>query len=135
MRWLRANIFNNFKLKLLALAISLTLWALYTREPFAEVAFNVPIAFVDVPAGLAISSDTPATVHVVIRGRTGLVQRVVSGDLNFSVDLANAQVGGDDVRVRRRMVHVPYGTDVIEIAPQQVHVVLVTNASPPPDAE
>jgi YbbR domain-containing protein len=135
MRWLRENIFANFKLKLLALAISLALWALYTREPFAEVAYNVPIAFVNVPAGLAIAGDTPTTVHVVIRGRSGLVSRVETADLNFSIDLSQAQVGDDDIRVRRRMVRVPYGTEVLEVTPPQFHVVLVTNASRLPTAE
>ena len=53
MRFLRQVVLHNWGLKLLALAISFSLWAAYTAEPFAEVAYNVPIAFVNVPAGLA----------------------------------------------------------------------------------
>jgi YbbR domain-containing protein len=135
MRWLRKAIFHNFWLKLLALAISFSLWALYTREPFAEVAYNVPIAYVNVPTGLAVSGDTLNTVHVLIRGRSGLLRRVVSSDLDISIDMTNTQLGDDDVRVRRRMVHVPYGTEVVEVTPTRLHVVLVTNSSPFPDAE
>lgn len=135
MRWLRENVFNNFKLKLLALAVSLTLWAIYTREPFAEVAYNVPITYLNVPAGLAIAGNTPTTVHVLIRGRSGLLRRLISSDLNFNLDLLHAQAGDDTVRVTDQMVHVPYGTEVVEITPLQFRVVLVTNQSPRQDAE
>ena len=68
MRWLRNTIFSNFWLKLLALAISFGLWALYTREPFAEVAYNVPITFVNVPAGLAVSGETPSAANLLLPG-------------------------------------------------------------------
>ena len=135
MRWLRENILSNFKLKMLALVISFTLWVLYTREPFAEVAYNVPISYLNVPTGMAVSSDTQTTVHVLVRGRSGLLSRVAATDLDFSIDLTNTQLGDDSVRVRRRMVHVPYGTEVMQVTPTELHVVLVTNASPPPDAE
>jgi hypothetical protein len=69
MRWLKKVLSNNFWLKVLALVLSLSLWALYTREPFAEVAYNVPIAYLNVPTGLVVSGDAPTSVHVVIRGR------------------------------------------------------------------
>ena len=135
MNWLKKTVFENFGLKVLALAISLGLWTLYTREPFAEVAYNVPIAFVNVPAGQAVSGDTPTAVHVVIRGRLGLLRRLASIDLNFSVDLAHAAGGNEPLRVTRQMVHVPYGTEVVEVTPPKFRVVLVTNTSPAPDAE
>lgn len=135
MHRIRKFILGDLGLKVLALAISLGLWTLYTREPFAEVAYNVPIAFVNVPAGQAVSGDTPTAVHVVIRGRLGLLRRLVSTDLNFSVDLAHTAGGSEPLRVTRQMVHVPYGTEVVEVTPPKFRVVLVTNTSPGPDAE
>ena len=80
-------------LKVLALAISFALWALYTAEPFADVAYNVPLAFVNVPAGLALTGDAPNAVHVRLRGRTGLLRRLTATDLNFTINLASTQVG------------------------------------------
>jgi len=132
---LRKIILNNWRLKVLALAISISLWALYTREPFAEVAYNVPIVFTNVPQGLAVSGDTPVAVHVLIRGRSGLLQRIVPSDLNVSVDLAQMRAGDEPVRITRRMVRVPYGTTVVEVTPPRLPLALVTNASPPPNAE
>ena len=134
MRW-RKIILNNLWLKILALVISAALWALYTHEPFAEVAYNVPIVFINVPQGLAVSGDTPPAVHVLIRGRSGLLQRIVPGDLNVSVDMQKMPAGDDPIRITRRMVRVPYGTTVVDVTPPRFKVALVTNASPPPDAE
>ena len=135
MRRLRKVIFHNGGWKLLALAISIVLWSTYMREPFAQVAYNVPIAFVNVPAGLVIGSDTPTAVHVVLRGRSGLLRGLAPGDLDFSVDLTQGRAGADQVWVTPEMVKVPYGTEVVEITPARVHLTLVTDASRLPTPE
>jgi len=67
---LRALLLNDFWLKLLALAISFSLWTAYTAEPFAQVGFNVPLEYVNVPNGLAISGvssgDVPAAAVLFV---------------------------------------------------------------------
>jgi hypothetical protein len=121
---------HNMGLKLLSLAISCALWATYTAEPFADVGYNVPLAFVNVPAGLALGDDAPNNVHVRLRGRTGLLRRLTPADLNVSVDLAGAQSGPIAVSLTTGMVRVPYGTEVSLITPSQFRITLVTSATP-----
>jgi hypothetical protein len=121
---------HNIGLKVLSLAISCALWATYTAEPFADVGYNVPLAFVNVPAGLALGDDAPNNVHVRLRGRTGLLRRLTPADLNVSVDLAGAQSGPIAVSLTTGMVRVPYGTEVSLITPSQFRITLVTSATP-----
>ena len=130
MRLIRRIFLNNVGLKLLALAISFSLWVTYTAEPFADVGYNVPLAFINVPAGLALGDDAPNVVHVRLRGRSGLLRRLVPSDLNFNVDLAGAKAGRVPVELKPEMVRTPYGTEVVLITPAQFRVMLVTSATP-----
>ncbi len=130
MRLIRRIFVHNVGLKLLALAISFSLWVTYTAEPFADVGYNVPLAFVNVPAGLALGDDAPNVVHVRLRGRSGLLRRLAPSDLNFNVDLAGTKAGRVPVELKPEMVHTPYGTEVVLITPAQFRVTLVTSATP-----
>lgn len=139
MRRLRRLLFHDVGLKLLALAISFSLWAVYTAEPFAQVAYNVPLAFINVPPTMVVSGVTagnvPATVRVTLRGRSGLVRRLVPADLNFSIDLGGTRAGEVPVRLTADMVRVPYGTEVVRIAPSEFSVSLVPTTTHVPRPE
>jgi hypothetical protein len=139
MRRLRQLVFRDLGLKLLALAISFSLWAVYTAEPFAQVAYNVPLAYVNVPPGLVVSGiaagNVPATVRVILRGRSGLLRRLVPADLDFVVDLAGTRAGEVPVRLKPDMVRVPYGTEVMRITPSDYAVTLVPTTTQPPGPE
>lgn len=131
MRLLRRIFLHNLRLKLIALGISFFLWVTYTAEPFAQVAYNVPVAYVNVPDGLAVGGASPNVIRVVLRGRSGLLRRLTPGDLTLDVDLATAPSGDVPIRLSPSMVGVPYGTEVVRLAPTEFHVALVpTKISP-----
>ena len=135
MRLLRRIFLHNLRLKLIALGISFFLWATYTAEPFAQVAYNVPIAYVNVPDGLAVGGAPPNVVRVVLRGRSGLLRRLAPNDLTLDVDLATAPSGDVPIQLSPSMVGVPYGTEVLRLAPTQFHVSLVPTKIPPEASE
>jgi hypothetical protein len=135
MRLLRRVFLHNLRLKLIALGISFFLWATYTAEPFAQIGYNVPVAFVNVPDGLAVGGVPPNAVRVVIRGRSGLLRRLTPSDLTLNVDLASAPSGDVPIRLSPGMVGVPYGTEVVRLAPAEFHVSLVPTKIPPEASE
>lgn len=135
MRLLRRIFLHNLRLKIIALGISFFLWATYTAEPFAQVGYNVPVAYVNVPDGLAVGGAPPNAVRVVLRGRTGLLRRLGPNDLTLEVDLATAPSGDVPVRLSPSMVGVPYGTEVIRLAPSEFHLSLVPTKIPPGASE
>jgi hypothetical protein len=135
MRLLRRVFLHNLRLKLIALGISFFLWATYTAEPFAQIGYNVPVAFVNVPDGLAVGGVPPNAVRVVIRGRSGLLRRLAASDLTLNVDLATAPSGDVPIRLSPGMVGVPYGTEVVRLAPAEFHVSLVPTKIPPEASE
>jgi len=135
MRLLRRLFLHNLRLKLIALGISFFLWATYTAEPFAQVGYNVPVAYVNVPDGLAVAGAPPNAVRVVLRGRTGLLRRLGPSDLSLDVDLATAPSGDVPIRLSPSMVGVPFGTQVVRLAPSEFHVSLVPTKVPPEASE
>jgi hypothetical protein len=135
MRLIRRIFLHNLRLKVLALGISFFLWATYTAEPFAEVFYNVPIAYVNVPGGLTVAGAPPLVVRVALRGRSGLLRRLTPADLTLDVDLATAPSGDVPIRLSANMVGVPYGTEVIRIAPAEFHLSLVSTTLPPAASE
>ncbi len=93
MRFFRQVVLHNWGFPvLLALAISFSLWAAYTAEPFAEITYFVPIAFVNVPAGLDVAG-VPAGIRVRVRGRAGLLSRLNASEVSIDADLSDAQAG------------------------------------------
>jgi YbbR-like protein len=135
MRLLRGLFVHNLSLKLIALGISFFLWATYTAEPFEQIGYNVPVAYINVPEGLAVGGAPPNTVRVVLRGRSGLLRRLTPADLALNVDLATAPSGDVPIRLSPSMVDVPYGTEVVRIAPAQFRVSLVATKIPPEASE
>jgi len=135
MRILRRVFLHNLRLKLIALGISFFLWATYTAEPFAQVGYNVPVFYVNVPEGLAVGGVPPNVVRVVLRGRSGLLRRLTPADLTLSVDLATALSGEVPVRLSPTMVDIPYGTEVVRLAPAEFQVSLVPAKTPPGASE
>lgn len=135
MRLFRRLFLHNLSLKLIALGISFFLWATYTAEPFEQVGYNVPVAYVNVPEGLAVGGAPPNAVRVVLRGRSGLLRRLTPTDLTLVVDLATASSGDVPIRLSPSMVGVPYGTEVVRLAPTEFHVSLVATKIPPEASE
>jgi YbbR domain-containing protein len=131
-RFLRKYILANAGLKLLALAISFLLWATYTAEPFAEVGFQVPLEFTSMPSHLEISGDVPTVVHVRVRGRSALLRRMVPADLNLRIDFKDVKEGTTSLRISPDMVGAPFGSSVVQVSPDEIHVTLVPRHGPAP---
>jgi YbbR domain-containing protein len=130
--FLRKYIFANAGLKLLALAISFLLWATYTAEPYAEVGFQVPLEFTNMPTHLEISGDVPTSVRVRVRGRSAFLRRMIAADLNMRIDLKDGTEGTKTLQITPEMVSAPFGATVVQVSPSEIHVTLVPRTGPAP---
>jgi hypothetical protein len=133
--FLRTYVFADAGLKLLALAISFLLWATYTAEPYAEVGFQVPLEFTTMPPQLEMSGDVPTVAHVRVRGRSALLRRMVSADLNLRLDMKQGKEGTATFTITPAMVGAPFGATIVQVAPTEIHVTLVARHGPAPPAD
>ena len=78
---------------------------------------RVPIEFQNLPQGLEIVGDPPEDVDVRLRGSSGALGRLSPGDMSAVIDLRHARPGRRLFHLTASEIHVPYGIDVVQVAP------------------
>ena len=125
MKWL----FGNIWLKLLSLSLALMLWMVVSGEETVERGLRVPLELTQVPAGLELLGDVPATVDVRVRGASGTLSRVAAGDVVAVLDLHTAQSGRRLFPLTPEQVRVPFGVEIMQVLPSAVTMAFEASAS------
>jgi YbbR domain-containing protein len=124
-RW----IFGNLWLKLLSVGLALLLWMVVSGEATVERGLRVPLELTQVPAGLELLGDVPATVDVRVRGASGTLSRVGNGDVVAVLDLRTAQSGRRLFPLTPDQVRVPFGVEIMQVLPSAVTMAFEVSAS------
>lgn len=119
MAFLRRHIANNFGLKIVSLAIAVLLWLAVTREPVAEIAFNVPIEFRNAPEKLEISSETIPQAQVRVRGPVRLVRALSPSEVHAVIDLTGAMPPERTYDLSPKRIRVPGDIEVVQVVPSE----------------
>lgn len=99
-RGVRKLFFEDWSLKLLALAITVVLWLAVTgqNKPVTLRVSGVQLNFLR-PEGLEISNEPPARVEVILNGSPDELDRIGPRDLIATVDLSDQKAGERIVRL------------------------------------
>lgn len=114
---MRLSSLRNIWLKFLSIAIATLLWLVIAGDRVVERAMRVPVEFQNLPQGLEIVGDAPESVDVRLRGSSGTLGRLGPGDLAAMMDLRNARPGRRLFHLTLSDVNVPYGVEVVQVAP------------------
>jgi YbbR domain-containing protein len=112
-----ASPFRNIGLKFLSISIAALLWLVVAGDRVVERAMRAPIEFQNLPEGLEIVGDPPEDVDVRLRGSSGTIGRVGPGDMSAVIDLQSARPGRRLFHLTASQIRVPYGVEVVQIAP------------------
>jgi YbbR domain-containing protein len=121
--------FRHIGLKLLSLALALLLWMTVSGEETVERGLRVPLELQQVPAGLELLGEVPATVDVRVRGASGTLSRVATGDVIAVLDLRSARAGRRLFPLTPDQMRVPFGVEVVQITPSAVAMAFEPSAS------
>ena len=124
-----AWLFGNIWLKALSLGLALLLWMVVSGEETVERGLRVPLELTQVPAGLELLGDVPATVDVRVRGASGTLSRVGAGDVVAVLDLHPAQPGRRLFPLTPDQVRVPFGVEIVQLLPSAVTMAFERSAS------
>ena len=124
-RWL----FGNVWLKLLSVGLALLLWMVVSGEETVERGLRVPLELTQVPGGLELLGDVPATVDVRVRGASGTLSRVGAGDVVAVLDLHTAKSGRRLFPLTPDQVRVPFGVEIVQVLPSAVTMAFEPSAS------
>jgi hypothetical protein len=120
--FLRAHVFHNFLLKIIALLAATLLWIAVARDPVAEIALTVPIEFQHVPENLEISSESIPETQIRVRGPGRSLRNLGQAEVHATVDLSNARPGERTFDLTGRHIRVPPGIEVVQVVPAQLHL-------------
>jgi YbbR domain-containing protein len=109
--------FRNIWLKFLSISIATLLWLVVAGDRTVERALRVPIEYENLPAGLEMVGEPPETVDVRLRGSSGTLGRLGAGELAAVIDLRTARPGRRLFHLTPGHVNVPYGVEVVQVAP------------------
>jgi len=122
-------LFGNLWLKALSLGLALLLWMVVSGEETVERGLRVPLELTQVPAGLELLGDVPATVDVRVRGASGTLSRVGNGDVVAVLDLHTAQSGRRLFPLTPDQMRVPFGVEIVQVLPSAVTMAFEPSAS------
>jgi len=83
---------------------------------------RAPVEFQNLPAGLELVGIPPDTVEVRLRGSSGALSRMASGDMAAVLDLRTARPGRRLFHVTPTQITVPYGIEVVQVGPSTLPV-------------
>lgn len=112
--------FRNLPLKLLALLAAGLLWFAVSGQRIVERNVRVPIEFQNMPGGMEIVGEPVGSADVRLRGSSGSLARVQSGDVVAVLNLAGARAGTRIFNLRAGEVRVPFGVEVVQVTPPTV---------------
>jgi hypothetical protein len=109
---------RNIGLKIVSIALSALLWLVVSGEQIVERALRIPLEFTNLPSHLELVGEPLNVVDVRVRGSSGALSRIATGELVAVLDLRTARPGpqrlfhltGADVRA-------PFGVEVVQVNP------------------
>ncbi len=123
------NPFRNLGLKVLAVLVAAGLWFVVAGEHVVERSMRVPLEFRNIPEGMEIVGDPPASVDVRLRGSSGLLAKLQPGEVVAILDLRGARRGMRLFHLRPNAVNRPYGVTVAQVQPPTLSLDLEPTSS------
>ena len=112
--------FRRIGLKIVSVALAVLVWLLVSGEQIVERALRIPLEFANLPAQLEFIGDTPNVVDVRVRGSSGALGRVATGELVAVVDLRSASAGRGLFHLSASDVRAPFGIEVVQVTPSSM---------------
>lgn len=114
--------FRNIGLKFLSICIAALLWLVVAGDRVVERALRVPVEFQNLPQGLELVGNQLDTIDVRLRGSSGTLGRLEPADTSAVIDLRNARPGRRLFHLTAAQINVPYGIEVMQVAPATVSI-------------
>lgn len=121
--------FRHLMLKAWSVGLAIMLWVIVAGEETVERGLRVPLELQQFPIGLELQNDAPSLVDVRVRGSSGTLSRMGSGDVVAALDLRNARPGRRLFQITPEQVRAPFGVQVVQVAPASVALLFENSAS------
>jgi YbbR domain-containing protein len=121
--------FRHIGLKAISIAMAALIWLIVSGEQIVERALRVPLEFTNVPSQLEIVGEPPNVVDVRVRGSSGALARIATGELVAVLDLDTARAGQRLFHLSAVDVRSPFGVEVVQVTPSNFYMTFEPSAS------
>jgi YbbR domain-containing protein len=125
----KKGIFSDMGLKILSVALAMSLWFFVTYRGQSEMAIDAPIEFKNVPWGLEILRQSIKRVSLNISGHERLLKALRPMDVRVVIDMSDAKKGEAVYYFDRDNVIIPRTIKVQRIEPVSVKMTLDESTS------
>lgn len=112
--------FRHLGLKIISIGLAAALWFVVSGEQIVERALRIPLEFTNLPVQLEVVGEPPTVVDVRVRGSSGALSRIGSGELVAILDLRTAKSGSRLFHLTGADVQAPFGIEVVQVTPSNV---------------
>ncbi|MGE5361614.1 MAG: YbbR-like domain-containing protein [Bacteroidales bacterium] len=112
--------FRHLGLKAMSVALALLVWLSVSGEQTVERSLRIPLALQNIPPQLELVDIPPETVAVRVRGGSGFLSHLSSGDLMAIIDLSSARPGRRFVPLTLNQIEAPVGVEVTQVDPETI---------------
>ncbi len=122
---IRSILFENGTVKLLSLALSLTLWFYVTSTGKTELTLSVPVELRNAPAGMTVVGDVTGNLEVRMQGRERVLRDgTISKKVIALIDLSAAKEGENLIPLSPDDIKRPGGITVSHLSQSEIKVKL-----------
>jgi len=121
--------FRHIGLKIMSIGLAALLWLVVAGEQVVERALRIPLEFINMPAQLEPVGEPPNMMDVRLRGSSGRLSRIASGEVVAVVDLQGARPGQRLFHVSASDVRAPFGIEVVQVAPSSLYMTFEPSAT------
>ena len=121
--------FRHIGLKIMSIGLAALLWLVVAGEQVVERAIRIPLEFINRPAQLEPVGEPPNMMDVRLRGSSGRLSRIASGEVVAVVDLQGARPGQRLFHVSASDVRAPFGVEVVQVAPSSLYMTFEPSAT------
>lgn len=111
---------GHLGLKSLSVGIAVLLWFFVAGDETVERGLRVPLELQQFPGGIEMIGEAPSLIDVRVRGGSAALSQLGPGDIVAQLDLKAARVGRRLYQITPEQVRVPFGVQVVQVAPPTV---------------
>lgn len=121
----RKLIIDNWSIKLVSLALAVSLWLFVTSKGKMEISLTVPLELQNIPAGMAVVGNVVRYLDVRLQGPERVMRDIGTGrKVVCLLNLGPTKAGENRIRVSPDDIRRPEGITVTHLAPYEIDVML-----------
>ena len=126
---MKKKILGNIGLKMLSVALAISLWFFVTYRGQSEMGLDAPIEFKKVPKGMELLRQNIKSVNLNIRGHERMLKNLRPMDVRVLIDMSDAKKGENEFYFDKADIVIPRTIKVLRMDPTYIRVVLDESVS------